>query len=62
MVNPFSTSKARVMILKAEGKHFTAGLDLNSAMDATNFPEDEEGNEPDTARKALYIQEHVLAL
>ena len=30
-VNPW-TSGARVLILKAEGKHFTAGLDLNSAM------------------------------
>ena len=44
VVNPFSTSKARVMILKAEGKHFTAGLDLNSALDATSFPTDEDGN------------------
>ena len=34
-VNPWS-SEARVLILNAEGKHFTAGLDLNSAMQIGN--------------------------
>lgn len=34
-INPFK-SKARCMILNAEGKHFTSGLDLKSAMQVAN--------------------------
>ena len=41
-VNPWN-SGARVLILKAEGKHFTAGLDLNSAMKVSSIGQDLDG-------------------
>ena len=44
-VNPWS-SEARVLVLKAEGKHFTAGLDLDS-VDLT------KDDDSDPARIAL---------
>ena len=63
-VNPWS-SGARVLVLKAEGKHFTAGLDLNSAMQVSNVgadvDEDKEAK-PDAARTALKITELVTSL
>jgi len=58
-INPFS-SGARVVILKANGKHFTAGLDLNSAAQISEGGKADEEGEQDVARKAMVISD-VLA-
>ena len=56
-VNPFS-SGARCVVFYGAGKHFTSGLDLSSnPLDASSGKDGEE--EPDTARKANRMYDHV---
>ena len=56
-LNKFS-SLARVLIIRAQGKHFTAGLDLSSVGRISEAGDEED----DPARKAMKIQEVVKDL
>lgn len=64
-VNPYS-SNLRVLILTAEGKHFTSGIDMQSAAQISSVGQDmEDGGEdqePDTARISVRISDLVTRL
>lgn len=59
-IQPFSSS-VRVLVIKAEGKHFTAGIDMKSAKDIGDLNSDgdnllykkDENAEFDPARKSI---------
>ena len=69
-INVFS-SRVRVVILTAEGKHFTSGIDINSAASigtiSDDINSDDQGAQSDSspddiARKAIQINDLVLRL
>ena len=55
----------RVAVLRAEGKHFTAGIDLHSAASIGEIGKSIDGDdeeEADASRKAIKIYDLVLRL
>jgi enoyl-CoA hydratase len=60
-VQPYS-SGLRVLILAAEGKHFTSGIDMQSAAQISQVGQDIDQGEPDVARIAVKISDLVLRL
>jgi len=53
-----------VLILKGEGKHFTAGLDMQSAagISTMGYGPDESNEDADSARKAIRMSETLKTL
>ena len=59
------TDDIRVVVLRAEGKHFTAGIDLHSAASIGEIGKSIDGDdeeEADASRKAIKIYDLVLRL